>query len=985
MMAVLVFGQFAIADNGGHYVPRTQGNASAESFMGSLRANQHTGLIDPALMIQAMQNQDKGTNGDLYWLSMGPDNMGGQTTAVLYDNQTNWVYIGSKGGGVYVTYNNGTTWKRVSEQNMMVSCMVQDEDGTIYVGTGDGGNKTAELNGLSTMMNYENSFMGSGIYTIRSGGVVEVLPSTVPAMNNDTAAWSFVNGLAISGKKLVAGTNKGLKYSSDNGTTWNPVLDANGNALTGITMDVRALSDGTLLASVGGKLYIGTVDHMVLRSGGTANNPQTDSLGNIISIPTGSDLMDIAVSPNNDNVIYVSGIKNSNGYHTGIYVSQDKGATWEVALPAVTSGMGYNVYEGYGQYNHGIVVDPADDGRLYILGYHLWKIERTESGVGNFRCERLTGDSYFYMENYLHVGLHSMMFNPKNVHECYIGTDGGIYKANASNGVLTFSNCNRDYITSRMFGVAYSGKDSRVLAAGIDHGTVLIEGDATLNTMNHGEWINPSVLGNNGLFDDTYHAGHCAISQINPNTIFVTTKGGDHVYRSETAGEDWVSTNFMSSLSLTSSPAFRMPILLQENFNDDLNPATVWVKNNDTLPIAAGTTMKVISNNNFPFDYQFTQELAVDDSIEVHDPISSRFYLADKDAIYTTRMNLDFAKETVWYELVQGKVDSVGYMGEFSGTPICMTMDAAGENLFVGTIDGQVYRFMGEGSGTVDSVWYTYKPDGSVQNTYYQHFVTIDKMTLPTDDGQCITSIAVDPRDSNKVIITLGNYGNDAYVLYSSDALSDNPTFVSKQGNLPKMPIYSSLIEMATGDIILGTEHGIYSTTDINAANWVKDSQIMGDVPVMELKQQLLSQEDVIVTAPDPEGGIFTTVYPGVHNKGIIYAATYGRGVFRCENYKQESGTSVPETSGDVVEINVSLYPNPVHGLATVSFNVVGNASVSYQVFDLTGRMVMNQTMGRYTEGEYEIRINTENLSTGSYIMRLNQGNNSRCVKFMVF
>ena len=53
MMAVLVLGQFAIADNGGHYVPRTQSTMNAENFMGSLRANQNTGLIDPADMFRA--------------------------------------------------------------------------------------------------------------------------------------------------------------------------------------------------------------------------------------------------------------------------------------------------------------------------------------------------------------------------------------------------------------------------------------------------------------------------------------------------------------------------------------------------------------------------------------------------------------------------------------------------------------------------------------------------------------------------------------------------------------------------------------------------------------------------------------------------------------------------------------------------------------------------------------------------------------------
>ena len=45
----------------------------------------------------------------------------------------------------------------------------------------------------------------------------------------------------------------------------------------------------------------------------------------------------------------------------------------------------------------------------------------------------------------------------------------------------------------------------------------------------------------------------------------------------------------------------------------------------------------------------------------------------------------------------------------------------------------------------------------------------------------------------------------------------------------------------------------------------------------------------------------------------------------------------------------------------------------------------MSQNLGRFTEGEQEFRINTESLSTGSYILRLNQDGNSSCVKFMVY
>ena len=79
------------------------------------------------------------------------------------------------------------------------------------------------------------------------------------------------------------------------------------------------------------------------------------------------------------------------------------------------------------------------------------------------------------------------------------------------------------------------------------------------------------------------------------------------------------------------------------------------------------------------------------------------------------------------------------------------------------------------------------------------------------------------------------------------------------------------------------------------------------------------------------------------------------------------------------------MYPNPAQGQAMISFEVKGNAMVSYQMYDLQGRMVKSQTLGRYTEGNYEISINLEDLSAGAYIMRLNQGNSSSCTKFLMY
>ena len=949
LLVIMVLGQsMAIADQGGHYVPRTQTTMNAENFMGSLRANQHTGLIDPADMFKAMQSSVTRDASDdpLYWISMGPDNMGGQTTAILFDNRlyqghaNGVVYIGSKGGGVYKSYNHGVTWHQVDDKDLMVSCMAQDADGTIYVGTGDGNNGVA-YNGLD-QQGYDNSFVGTGLYSIVNDEIELVKAPTADE-------WLYINDLAIVNGKLLAATNEGLLYSNDKGVNWSMAIE-------GQAGEIRVGKDNTIVAVVNRQVYIGRdIDHMVCHSG-TTNNLQGDTL-----LPQAAGMVDIAVSPSNENIIYVACI-GSNGNHTGFYCSENKGENWRVIFPSVSVNLGHTLYDGRGTYNHGIVVDPDNEGILYVLGYNLWSLEKPASGTGLYLANQITTDSYYFFPDYLHVGLHTMVFNPNNSQECYIGSDGGIYKAT---GRFSFSNCNRNYVTTRMFNVAPSGVDTRILAAGLDHGTVLIEGTENANTPGYGVWINPTGY-NMGLFNDDSNAGPCAISVLNPKTFFVTYKGGG-LQRTQTAGEDWVSTNFTSNSSYTvSTSSYRLPILLHESYDNQLNPETAKFFNETDATLPSGTDVLVMSNNGYPFHYTLTAPITAGDSIEVHDPLTSTFFVAYTDVLLMTRTPLQFDVEAVWY-----KVADKAHSG-FKGEPLCMDITPDGDNMFVGMKEGKLFRVSGLNT-VLDDI------SGTITDSLFA--VTTTEITLPIS-GQCVTSVCVDPRDNNKVIVTCGNYGNNDYVFYSTNAMSGEPTFVSKQANLPKMPVYSSLIEMETGDVIIGTERGIYRTQNISNPNWSNDGFNMGEVPVMELKQQLQHHADEQIVK-ETEEGTFVTVYPGVHNTGIIYAATYGKGVFRCENYKKFSGYGVPENP--VAEtVSAVIYPNPVCGQATLSFEVKDNSNVSYQIFDMSGRMVMNQNLGRFTDGEYQVTVNAESLSAGSYILRLSQGARNTSVKFLV-
>ena len=89
LLITMVLAQASIvanaAGNQGKYTPRTGSKATISSFMKSIRANQETGLIDPALLIQGQKAaQTSSRDVDLTWKYAGPDNFGGLTRAIVY-------------------------------------------------------------------------------------------------------------------------------------------------------------------------------------------------------------------------------------------------------------------------------------------------------------------------------------------------------------------------------------------------------------------------------------------------------------------------------------------------------------------------------------------------------------------------------------------------------------------------------------------------------------------------------------------------------------------------------------------------------------------------------------------------------------------------------------------------------------------------------------------------------------------------------------
>lgn len=958
------------AGDSGKYNPRHDTQPTVQSFMKSIRANQETGLIDPAWLIGGI-DMSQSRDDELNWVSLGPDNYGSLVRAIIYDNKdaTNkTIYMGTMGGGIFRTTGetSGITWKLVSDINLMVSCMVQAEDGTIYVGTGDG-RGAYNQNGLSDL-HYEQSFSGQGIYKSSDGNTYTLIESTDATADE---GWAFVNDMAISGNKLYAATNGGLKYSDINGDTWTWTLvseDSEGNTIEGEAYDVEAGNDGTILAVIGNNIYMSSEEDGFIR---ITNNDNENLL------PETNTYKIIAIAPSDANYMYVSYLTSSNGTDN-IYYTNDHGVTWKIALPKSEI---HNIYNNRGLLDNAIAVYPNNPKKLLIGGENLWVLEDiTNEEIFIPRCisdGNLFQISGFYNYGYIHCGIQSIAFNPDNVNKFFVGSEGGIFKGSyTSVNDYQFEGANRYFITpnthtsvSRMFSVGFAGEDYKTIGGDLDHGTIHIQGNPNLNNVTTGNAIFPNDLVSTdaaatyGPFSYDKAGGPCAISTIQPDVMFVTATGNTPfktpLLRTETAGFDYDKSNFSYDVNNIDNPyienkdVFRTPLVFFENYNDtkSIEKTKFYAKQN----YVAGDIIRLRSNNRqYPFYHELTDNLNENDSIEVQDIISSTFIVGVKNSVFMTRDALKFNKKVAWSKI-----------GKIKGIPNAITIDKNGDIAYIGTIDGDLYKI------------------SNISNAVEPKLASLDSTdciiefdTLMNFNNQAITSIAI---DSNNVLVTLGNYGNTDYVFYSTNG---GETFTSKQEGLPLIPVYSSIIENSTGKFIIGTENGIYT---FNNNQWVKDNGL-SNIPVMDLRQQLLANHETeYIYLIDEQNDTTIITYPGISNEGMIYAATYGRGLFNCDTYKTKKNNTGIDENTVVDVLNMSIYPNPIVNNAVINFDLDHSANVSYQIYDLSGRMISNTVLGNYAQGSHQVTFNVDGISAGVYIIHVQAGDSHNTSKILIY
>jgi len=954
------------------------------------------------------------------WIEQGPENVGGRTRAILVDRlDENHVYAASVSGGLFESFNKGNSWQRVLSWDafMFITSMCQTADGTVFVGTGDSGNFGESLN-----------VGGRGVWYKTPGSSSW---QQVPGTANTNTGELVTSG--ISNTIFFCGPGQGLKK-------WT-IGDATATSLgteiglpSGNCSEVEISRDGQVIVA-----FHQTGARTSISNDGGASFTLVSG-GNPGNIPSGSgSRFEYAISRNRVNGQYVIYAAGTTGWTGGVFRSSDSGNNWAQIAPGTSDPNSLvNFYNGQGQYNSVIEVDPTNADRLILGGIDLYEWELATSAPVSGGWNQLS--LWFAAESspmYVHADNHEIVFDSSN--RMYIGNDGGI--GISTNLGQTFIPANRGYNTVQFYSLANDGS-GRLLGGTQDNGT-LYNSKNNSNPMDFRD-----VIGGDG-FD-------AAISFYNPRVMIgsiyygMVRRSGD---QGQSFGEfipDYVgygvpgignnnfpfrtmlglgefldpnskdSVTFLPRGNFTAGTAIKVPslatgdtimyTLLDNVYFDDTvyyDPSMTIVDQKitdaitgavyalyelnytpfvtasgqnppivgDSLLVNFGVVMDTIvvqsleAYNRFFAEHPITGKVldlkesmfGLDvswDTLRVQDPFQSIFVTytsRNGGELYATRDALRLASsQPKWSQIATG-IGSMGNVGE-----IAFSADL--EHMYVGTSTG-LWR--------IDGLRDVYSTESDFSARTDLRVGAAPAVTKTRIYNNSVAGISVDPRDPGHVIIARAGTGAGGRVFESNTADIDgtavgNGSFVSISGNLSNnVACYDVLVDRANENLILvGTDFGLWFTNN-GGTSWTYSSEGFGEVPVTRITQNWREGQ------------------AGCWRPGEIYISTFGRGMFASETVLSMPDPANYYTGPAGHKSNINVYPNPMNNNGTIAFELNRKEDVYIEIYSITGRLVKRVTQTGLVAGQHNVQFGVNELSNGTYIVRLKAGDLVETAKFI--
>lgn len=344
--------------------------------------------------------------GDLRARQIGPATMSGRISSIaVVPGQSEVVYIGSAGGGVWKTVSGGGLVRPVFDDHTMSIgkvAVAPSEPETVWVGTGE----PWPRNSVS---------IGNGIYKSTNGGAewshlglenTERIADIVVHPEHPDTVW-----VAALGQLWSANEERGVFRTTDGGKSWEKVLYIDEH--TGAAdLSLDAANPDVLYAA----MWSFRRQPWTFDSGFNGNSglyKTTDGGSNWSEIHNGLPeeklgRMAVAVAPSNSDMVYAS-VETKSKDKKGLYRSTDGGMNWKM----VNNTFNTTVRPFYFS---NMAVDPSNDSILIKCGL---------SAI----ISETAGEQFRSVDGSVHSDAHDIWIDPDNGKHILLATDGGLYES----------------------------------------------------------------------------------------------------------------------------------------------------------------------------------------------------------------------------------------------------------------------------------------------------------------------------------------------------------------------------------------------------------------------------------------------------------------------------------------------------------------------------------------------------------------------------
>ena len=536
------------------------------------------------------------------WKPKGPNSsesgysgIGRINCVAFHPTDINTYWVGSAGGGLWVTANNGSSWTCLTDNNgvLAISDIIIPSDyatsKTIYIATGD--KDGLDINSIGVLKSIDGgaSWNSTGL-SFSLSGYWQINKLLINPTNN---------------QELLAATNGGLYKTSDGGTNWASIN-------TNVFKDIEY--NPTNSATIYGSNKTGSI-FLSTNSGSTFTS---------VFANTAAARIELAVSPNQPGFVYAIASKTSDNGLQGIYKSTNSGASYTLVYSAKNL-LGYefdaSLAGGQGWYDLAIDASPINANTLLIGGVNSWR--SLDGGTTWNIVNHWWGDRTAAV----HADKHMLKYRTNgDLFEC---NDGGIYLS--TNGGTSWLDKTNGISISQMYKLSVSQTSSNQVLTGLqDNGTKLITSAGTRDVIGgdgmeciidykdtnvqygslyYGElyrtdnhWssdlpITPSAAGQ-GAWVTPF-----SIDPINNQTLYA---GYADLWKSMDRGINWTKISAINTSNKIRSIAIA-PSNSQTIFIADLSKiwktttgGTSWTDITGTLPAGNGSITSIVVKNNDP-------------------------------------------------------------------------------------------------------------------------------------------------------------------------------------------------------------------------------------------------------------------------------------------------------------------------------------------------------------------------------------------------